>query len=53
MQNLEILFRTLVAWMEWLLRFARAYANYIALILLLIAGSKMFKMKANVNVGKS
>jgi hypothetical protein len=52
MQNIEILFKSGIAWLNWLLLFARKYANYLALILLLVAGSKMFKLKANVNVGK-
>lgn len=52
MQNLELLFKSLLGWLNWLNLFARKYANYLALILLLVAGSKMFKLKANVNVGK-
>lgn len=52
MGNIERLFGSLMKWVDWSLLFARKYANYLALILLLVAGSKMFKLKADVNIGK-
>lgn len=51
MNNIEKLFGAGMKWVEWLLLFARKYANYLALILLLIAGSKMFKLNVKANVG--
>jgi hypothetical protein len=52
LNNVEKLFASLLKWVDWALLFARKYANYLALILLLVAGSKMFKLKADVNIGK-
>ena len=52
MQNIERLFQSMIKWLDWLLLFARKYANYLALILLLVAGSKMFKLNVKANVGK-
>jgi hypothetical protein len=52
MGNIERLFQVLIKWLDWLLLFARKYANYLALIFLLVAGSKMFKLNVKANVGK-
>lgn len=51
MQNIETLFKSLVAWVDWLLLFARKYANYLALGLLAVMVSRMLKIKSNINVG--
>jgi hypothetical protein len=49
MNYINSLAGSLIKWVEWLLEFARKYANYLALGALMVMASKMFKF--NLKVG--